>query len=1099
MRKIFTLAIACFTLWTGNVFAQEEEDVTSYLTNPGFDEDLTWEADGSKKEISSTTTSLSDRSWAYIATDSSLYAVPKSTSSKSRTDGRKDEATNGFIGRIKGWTLTTSTTFPKCEWVYFGSLAYAMGETTVPVADDGTGYLVPPTTKPSGDNGDDNVGVLHLRAGWTNSAAYSQQVNLPCAEYRLEYWVYNANYEGSKDNTGVQNLCQVTCRNDVFADEDGFNAQEWTLHTIEFTPVADFTIQFGFKSSNNGSGSNPYLFIDGIKLYKIGEADEAEILRADIYDLQASLNDMMDTTTIVNYEGLVEDINSAIEAGDDADASGDVDELKAAYNQLKEMNANVQELVKNNTVAQYEALMAQAENLLNTTDYAGKDAFQTSIDEISEKANTAKVTDFASLIDELQKAIETYTLSQEATKDSPADYTSVYFPNPYFTTEANQPTIVYNEDGTVASCTYPLGNDYKTYGNSNGWYKAGTTDGDQRLNTVGERICWNAWRQGSADVAVATDLTDLPNGYYKVSAEMITQPSYVSNQHVYATSTAGSAESSALTEGLWDEGTWTVLTTTDWVIVTDGKLTVGALGSALDGSTDQTGWFCVTNFRLLYGGEVSEEDLKAAYEEQLAEANELANSVYYKADKADFQEAINANSNASTADEISEALANLKTATKTAQASIDKHDAVEAGSLNDLRTKASDGTYATNQATVANLAVEQMNALQDADDATYTEMDSLTTILRYYRDNYLPVLGEAENLELTDATAKEAMQNTIASQIEKFQNMGTLADTETLDEFIEELKNAISVCSTAEAVATDDSDLTSAIINPTCDGSNNTAELDGWSTILKNSGNGYRSTTGQGVDGVSSNRYLDAWNGTKGELRYTVWQTISNIPNGVYEVKAMMRTSGTVGSEGVYLFGYDDTEAAGVDSTALAATYAAAHIQPTDSFYVDNTATKGEVYVYRTDSYGPIWQEAYDAVDTGGGTEEQIAIAEANGGKGRGWFYVSLQVTVTNNTITIGCTNDDRLTTGSTDTDGAACVPFSGEWYSCDNWTLTLIQNNEEDFNPATGVESIISGENVPAAIFSLDGRSISNLNNAPAGIYVVRQQDGTTVKVLKK
>ena len=96
----------------------QEEDVTHYIQNAGFDEDLTFQADGAMKAAISTETSLSDRSWAYIAADSTVYAKPKSTSSQQRKDGRsKLDAVNGFIGRVNGWTIETNQDFPKCEWV----------------------------------------------------------------------------------------------------------------------------------------------------------------------------------------------------------------------------------------------------------------------------------------------------------------------------------------------------------------------------------------------------------------------------------------------------------------------------------------------------------------------------------------------------------------------------------------------------------------------------------------------------------------------------------------------------------------------------------------------------------------------------------------------------------------------------------------------------------------------------------------------------------------------------------------------------------------------------------------------------------------------
>ena len=130
------------------------------------------------------------------------------------------------------------------------------------MTDDGNRYLETPATKPEGDAGDDNAAALYLRAGWGAYALYKQEVDLPCAEYRLEYWCYNANFEASKNNTKVKNLCQVECRGTIYPDSDGFNADKWTKHEIRFTPVSSFTIQFGFQSDGT-SNSNPFLWIDG--------------------------------------------------------------------------------------------------------------------------------------------------------------------------------------------------------------------------------------------------------------------------------------------------------------------------------------------------------------------------------------------------------------------------------------------------------------------------------------------------------------------------------------------------------------------------------------------------------------------------------------------------------------------------------------------------------------------------------------------------------------------------------------------------------------------------------------------------------------------
>ena len=140
MKKLLLVALGA--MMSVSLFAQEE-DVTHYIQNAGFDEDLTFQSDGSMKEAVSTETSLSERSWAYIAADSSVYAKPKSTSSQQRKDGRsKLDATNGFIGRVQGWTIETNQEFPKCEWVYFGTIPYNLGADAIPIADDGDTYQV---------------------------------------------------------------------------------------------------------------------------------------------------------------------------------------------------------------------------------------------------------------------------------------------------------------------------------------------------------------------------------------------------------------------------------------------------------------------------------------------------------------------------------------------------------------------------------------------------------------------------------------------------------------------------------------------------------------------------------------------------------------------------------------------------------------------------------------------------------------------------------------------------------------------------------------------------------------------------------------------
>ena len=1100
MKKIFTLALTAFFAFSLSSFAQEE-DVTYLVQNAGFDEDLTFQVDGTMKEAISTETSLSERSWAYIAADSTVYARPKATSGQNRPDGRKMQAVNGFKGRIQGWTLESNATFPQCEWTYFGSVPYDLIPQSVPIADDGTTYLEVPARPTEFDGGE---GFVYLRAGWTNSASFKQVVKLPCAVYRLEYWTININPNTS---SVAKDLTQVVCRKDVFKDEEGtgLNAQEWTKHEFEFTPTAEFTMQFGYEAANAGSGGQPIVALDGIRLYKIGEADEEQLLTADLTDAEKAITDIVDTIPALEpFASVIDQVFGWCEEAEDADGK---DAILAAIQDLK----NKRDLLLGflDVIDEYQALeskilaIAESGNL-----YPGYDALNAKYEEVSEATETDGIEDFTAKVEELKEALRQYYFSQEVSPENPGDYTFL-ISSPYFTKPIADPTLSIAEDNSAINFVeYPNVDSYTAGsapedGTNEGWY-IGVSGGDQRLNYVQGRVCWNAWRTAATDVSINQDLTDIPNGFYTVSAEMITQPDYVSNQHVFANSKIQKAESPALTVGNWNDtndGEWTYLTT-EKVLVNDGKLTIGAIGSAIDGSTNQTGWFCVTNFRLMYYGPATIEDLQNLYQNTIAEATELNNGVYYAADKAKFDSIIKEYSSAADESAINIALDTLNNAMAEAQASIDKYNAVMAGSLNDLKTN----DYSANQRTVADAAIKVMESLMAAPDATYTEMDSLTVFLRYYRDNYLPVLGNAESLTLTDPIANAAMDATINGQMAKLGAITTFPSTEKLDEYIAELNNAISVCGGAEIIMSGGTDITSFIVNPGVDASSNSAQPNGWTVEYTNGDK--VSTTSQAYNGSSSDRYLDSWNPNAGNVRYVGYQTISNIPNGVYKVGAMMRASGTVGAEGVYLFGLDgnvgtqqivDEEGVTSDYVTLpGAVYAPAHIHPTNWTEVTKllNGESGAEYAedgtdsigYYTDSYGPIWYEAAVACltsETGSGTDEEEGIYNANGQKGRGWFYVDATVTVTQNTLTFGVTNDSILTAGCTDTDGKPCVPFSGNWFSADNFTLELIQNNDPSFNPATGI-ALIEEKNValkPQGIYNIAGQRLSKLQK---GINIV-------------
>ena len=133
LGKFLALLFFLFTIGNNNANSQDIEDVTHYIVNAGFDVDLTFNSDGTTKHIIDKTTSLSNRSWAYIAEDNSVYAWAKTLDEGNGYWNGADERThaiNGYVGQIYGWTLTHKD-FPACEWRYFGTLPYDLGEKAV--------------------------------------------------------------------------------------------------------------------------------------------------------------------------------------------------------------------------------------------------------------------------------------------------------------------------------------------------------------------------------------------------------------------------------------------------------------------------------------------------------------------------------------------------------------------------------------------------------------------------------------------------------------------------------------------------------------------------------------------------------------------------------------------------------------------------------------------------------------------------------------------------------------------------------------------------------------------------------------------------------
>lgn len=1078
MKKLLLMLLGG-VLFATPTFAQEEEDVTKYIANAGFDEDLTFQANGTMKDIVKNDESLSDRSWAYIAADSTVYAKPKSTSSQQRKDGRsKLDAVNGFIGRVAGWQIETNQVFPKCEWVYFGTVPYALDPQAVPIADDGDTYLLVPA-KPADFDTEDNTGFAYLRAGWGGRAVYKQVVKLPCAKYRLEYWAININPNGKNG----KNLSKVTCRKDVFADETGFSDTEWTLHQIEFTPTSEFTIEFGFESSG-GSNSNPFLCIDGIKLYKIGDADPLEILEAD-------LNDAADECGLLASDAANAGFNSLSALLSDYSmeivdfTGGDQETMEAG---LKEANAKIAEYKK--VLAEAEninAVLAKMDKLLQTTNFKGKAEFEATymrLLNLKENDNPDAlpenlVEQMLNIVAEGNQAIKDYYMTQEGSVENPADFT-IFIQNPWFINTAAEPTFedegwffpnALKEDGTS---NYTEGSASSPDLNSTGWYVAGASGGDQRLNWQRGRSCWNAWNNNyTTTLAVAQDITGIPNGYYTVSADLITQSGCNnSTQRVFAQSTAEKKTSTATltTEG-WDESLWETVSMTaeDKVLVVDNKITIGAEGTG--SGEGATGWFLATNFHLYYLGEAPVEALKEAFDAKVVAAKEMADKITFNADRVAINDSI---AKFAAYDNYVEGLAGLAATIADAQKSINKYEEyVPADGTIDgktiptvqttLKKNGGEGYGAAEE--IVEFAYNYVTNWVKGDTATYTKFDEVVNVLKNYLNTYTPVYNKAAEVSAAASAAGQEALNSLMEEQKKAM-VAEVVDLNTINEFVKTLNTVINMVEKRNIY--DDknaTDYTLFIKNP------NAEATDGWDFVMGNGdGNGQKS--GQWFDD-SSTRYFDSYNG-EGLKGFSAMQLIKELPNGTYKVGVYTRTP----AEGAYI-----CYAVGSDTTFVEI--------PLNYYTYANAETGEDTTVVASDKYGPIWEECKAAQEAGNATSEQLAIYNANSGQGRGWKHQEMDnIVVTNHELLIG-------TMAGTEASKTEKV-FAGGWYSVGGWTLTLVSmgdNSGWEGPVVSGIQSMKADLQMPDGIYTIAGAKTNKLQR---GLNIVIS-NGKARKVLVK
>lgn len=780
--------------------------------------------------------------------------------------------------------------------------------------------------------------------------------------------------------------------------------------TIEGVVSGDSMI-VGFKGI---PGSNfTYVAIDNVRLEFAGFDAGVQI--------DALSNEIMEWITN-NGDYLLPGIGLALEdeifEAEDA-IGGEEEEMIAAYTKLdaayKEAQHSV-ELMKQ-LEKDYEAFVSYVEE----TQYDGYDAAVAVYTEVAAfidaPSDEALYQDILNIIAKLDQALIDYRLSQEATKEVPADY-SFLIPNANF---EQQGAWVWDVTHSGGSTDLWVGGCRPTM-----------EGGDNRQGV-------NLWGNHITSLDLHQVLTGLPNGLYGISAELITQAGYATDQHLYVTGINTSVSPNLEVEG-WDNYEWTTLTT-GYVVVIDGTLTIGATSSTFGDASE--GWFQATNFKLQYYGAASDEDLQVAYEATLAEAQALIPNLL-KGDAAVLQAKID-EAIALSATSYGEAAALLVEPVKTAKKAVTDYNAYKAGAYQTAIDNAA--AFATQDALdVIAAAVAFADAITAADTTTTAALAAITEKLGAYNDytTYLEEVG----FMVTDKKAGYA-QNIVDGlkayiALQKADLVGTFqvkANVEDLKAKLQSWAALLEKSAYMNAKAGDD--VTALIVNPTFD-----SDASGW---LVNKGTGNTETNASqhwGAD--ANNRYMDSYNGTVKALNFRASQVLTDIPNGTYNVKVATRANNT----GAYIFALGEaiTSEEVNDSTVM--------LQVANS-----TATKWQEIAHYGDSLGGIWQ-AEDDKWTAGGTYDET-IHNANNGKGYGWTWATIEgIEVTNHEMVIGVTTDSTVTKKA---------GFEGQWFSVDDWSLTLVTvgDNSNWQIDNSGIESVEATVK-ETVYFAIDGRQVA-------------------------
>ena len=191
----------------------------------------------------------------------------------------------------------------------------------------GKGYLAP-ATNPEGLAEGNALGIVST---WGSTTSYKQKVTLPAGNYVITIPVYN-----SVGGTQVpsKSLIGFIADNgtEYLASAKAYPVNTWTTETITFTldELTNGVLSLGYVSPGNGSGSNPHLFFDCVKIETVSDVDlaKAELAKAiaaaqTTVDAKAGVGDGVFMIPTAAYDTYVAAVATAQGVYDNAEATAD--------------------------------------------------------------------------------------------------------------------------------------------------------------------------------------------------------------------------------------------------------------------------------------------------------------------------------------------------------------------------------------------------------------------------------------------------------------------------------------------------------------------------------------------------------------------------------------------------------------------------------------------------------------------------------------------------------------------------------------------------------------------------------------------------------